>query len=134
MKPVYRDYAREYYRGVGVALPDRVAGKFVQIRNDAAEEFLVFSPKEVSRYHADIVERFCAERGIPGVYNNVHKRFDIHDPEWIVVGGGKFERDRKKKQLRLYDDSMAYGKFNGHELKEKILSFSAFSGYNVRIE
>ena len=63
-----------------------------------------------------------------------HKCFDIHDPEWAVVGGGKFERDRKKKQLRLYDDSMAYGKFNGHGLKEKILSFSAFSGYNVQIE
>ena len=78
--------------------------------------------------------RFCAERGISGVYNNIHKRFDIHEPEWTVVGGGKFAIDRRKKQLRLYDDSMAYGKFNGKGLKEKILSISALAGYNVQIE
>jgi hypothetical protein len=39
-----------------------------------------------------------------------------------------------KKQLRLYDDPVAYGKFNAEELKEKILSLSAFSGYNARVE
>ena len=134
MKFIYRDYSRIYYREIGAALPDKIAGKFVQILNDSAEEHLVFSPKEGSPYHADIVGRFCTERRIPGVYNNAHKHFDIHDPEWTVVGGGKFERDRIKKQLRLYDDSMAYGKFNGQGLKKKILSISAFSGYNVQIE
>jgi hypothetical protein len=133
MKLIYRDYSRKYYRGIGAALPDKIAGKFVQMQNDSAE-FLVISPKEFARYHADIVGRFCDERGIPGVYNNALKRFDIHDPEWVVTGGGKFERDRIKKQLRLYDDSMAYGKFNGQGLKKKILSISAFSGYNVQIE
>ena len=133
MKLIYRDYSRIYYREIGVALPDKNEGKFVQIQYDSTQ-YLVFSPKEVSRYHADIVGRFCTERRIPGVYNNAHKRFDIHDPEWTVVGGGKFAIDRMKKQLRLYDDSMAYGKFNGQGLKEKILSISAFSGYNVQIE
>ena len=133
MKVIYREYFR-ICREIGAAVPDKIAGKFVQIRNDSAEEYLVFSPKELSRYHADIVGRFCDERGIPGVYHNALKCFDIHDPEWVVIGGGKFERDRIKKQLRLYDDSMAYGKFNGHGLKEKILSLSAFSEYNVRIE
>src|SRR4030042_2514964 len=118
MKLIYRDYTRLYYKGIGVALPDKNEGKFVQIVNDSAEEHLVFSPKEVSRYHADIVGRFCAERGIPGVHNNIHKRFDIHDPEWAVVGGGKFAIDRRKKQLRLYDNSMAYERFNGKGLKE----------------
>ena len=133
MELIYRDYSRIYYREIGVALSDKIAGKFVQMQNDSAEN-LVFSPKEVSRYHADIVGRFCDERGISGVYNNALKRFDIHDHEWAVTGGGKFERDRIKKQLRLYDDSMAYGKFNGQGLKEKILSVSAFSGYKVRLE
>jgi len=134
LKLIYRNYSRKYYRGIGESLPDKNEGKFVQVVNDSSEEYLVFSPKEDCRYHADIVEQFCAERGIPGVHNNIHKRFDIHDPEWAVVGGGKFAIDRGKKQLRLYDDSMAYGKFNGKGLKEKILSFSAFSGYNVRVE
>jgi len=134
MKLIYLDYSLTYYREIGVALPDTNKGKFVQILNHSAEEHLVFSPKEVSRYHADIVGRFCAERGIPGVYNGADKRFDIHDTEWIVVGGGKFTIDRLNKQLRLYDDSMAYGKFNGQGLKEQILTLSVFSGYNVQIE
>jgi len=89
MKLIYRDYSPIYYREIGAALPGKNEGKFVQIVHDSAD-YLVFSPKEVSRYHADIVVRFCTERGIPGVYNNTHKRFDIHDPEWAVVGGGKF--------------------------------------------
>jgi hypothetical protein len=133
MELIYRDYSRIYYREIGVALPDKIAGKFVQMQNDSAE-YIVFFPRKVSRYHADIVKRFCDERGISGVYNNALKRFDIHDPEWTVVGGGKFAIDRMKKQLRLYDDSMAYGKFNGQGLKEKIRSLSVFSGYNVLIE
>jgi hypothetical protein len=134
MKLIYRDYFRLYYREIRAALPDKIAGKFVQIVNDSAEEYLVFSSKEVSRYHADIVGRFCSEHGIPGVYNNTCKRFDILDPEWAVVGGGKFAIDRSRKQLRLYDDSMAYGKFNRKGLKEKIPFLSALSGYNVRVE
>jgi hypothetical protein len=133
MKLIYRDYSRIYYEKIGLTLPGKTAGKFIQLQHNSAE-YLVFSPKEVSLYHADIVGRFCAERGIPGVYNNTHKRFDIHDPEWAVIGGGKFAIDRLKKQLRLYDDSMAYGKFNRKGMKEKILSVSTFSGYNVQIE
>jgi hypothetical protein len=133
MKFICRDYSRIYYREIGAALPDKIAGKFVQLVNDSAE-YLVFSPKEASRYHADIVARFCAEHGIPGVYDNTHKRFDIHAPAWTVIGGGKFETDKRKKQLRLYDDSLAYGKFDREGLKEKILSLSAFSRYTVRVE
>jgi hypothetical protein len=134
MKVIYRDYSRIYYREIGAALPDTMAGKFVQIVNSSGDEYLVFSPKEVSRFHADIVARFCAEHGIPGVYDNTHKRFDIHAPAWTVIGGGKFETDKRKKQLRLYDDSLAYGKFDREGLKEKILSLAAFSRYTVRFE
>jgi hypothetical protein len=134
VKHIYHDYSRQYYREAGMALPEKTAGKFVQIRKGSAEEHLVFSPKEYSRYHADIVSRFCAERGIAGTYNNIHKRFDIDEPGWSVTGGGKFEIDRRNKHLRLYDDSMAYGKFNAKMLKEDILSLPAFSGYTVLVE
>ena len=55
MKLSYQDYSRIYYREIGASLPDKNEGKFVQIANGPAGEYLVFSPKEVSRYHADIV-------------------------------------------------------------------------------
>ena len=114
-------------------MPDRYAGKFVQIRKGSTQYF-VFSPGEFIRYHTNIIVRFCTEREIPGIYNSAKKRFDTLDPAWVVAGGGKFEIDRKKKLLRLYDDSMAYGKFDRKGLKEKILSIAEFSKYKVQIE
>jgi hypothetical protein len=134
MRIIYRDFSETYYRDIaGADPPDRVEGKFVQIRKGASE-YLIFSPREFTKYHADVVERFSKDRGIAGVYDSAHKRFDILDPEWTVIGGGKFEMDRKKKRIRLYDDSMAYGKFDRKGLMEKILSLAVFSGYKGKIE
>jgi hypothetical protein len=124
------DYARTHYTK---ALPDKFSGKFVQMRKGTSE-YLIFSPRESDRYHADIIERFCAEHKIAGIYNHANKHFSIHDPSWSVVGGGKFEIDRERKYLRLYDNSMAYGKFAPRGLKWKILALDIFSGYEVRVE
>jgi hypothetical protein len=134
MKIVYIDYSKKYYRKfAGTDVPDQFIGKFVQVRN-LLTEYLIFSPKEFTPYHADIVERFCTEQKIPGIYKKTDKRYEILDPEWIVACGGKFAIDRQKKNIRLYDDSMAYGKFDKSGLKKKILSLEDFSGYKVRID
>ncbi len=134
MKIVSINYAETYYPDTArTDVPDRYAGKFVQIRKGSTE-YLVFSPKELTRFHADIIDRFCVDHKIPGVYNSQNKSFEIHDPAWVVAGGGKFEIDRKKKFLRLYDDSMAYGKFDRRGLKEKILSIAEFLNYTVHID
>ena len=131
---VFIDYSAQYYLTVAeTAVPDKRAGKFVQIRNDATE-YLVFSPKEFTLYHADLVERFCSDKGLKGSYNKEGKRFDIHDLVWVIVGGGRFEIDSEKRYLCLYDNSMAYGRFDPMGLKEKILSIDALSGHDVKIE
>jgi hypothetical protein len=134
MRTILIDYAEADYRDLaGADLPERYAGKFVQIRKGATE-YLVFSSKAFTRFHADIVERFCTELGIPGVYNSQNKFYEILDPAWVVSGGGKFENDKKKKFLHLYDDSMAYGRFDKNGLRKKILSLAGFSSYTVRID
>jgi len=134
MSTVLIDYAEADYRDLDrTDLPDRYEGKFVQIRKGGTE-YLVFSSKAFTRFHADIVERFCTELGIPGVYNSQNKFFEILDPAWIVSGGGKFKNDRKNKILHLYDDSMAYGRFKKNGLKEKILSLAGFANYTVQID
>ncbi len=94
-------------------------------------EYLVLSPEELTKYHANIVERFCLDNGIEGSYDAEHKRYNIYDQEWVVVGGGKFEINTSNKTVRLYDDSMAYGKFDSRGLPEKVRSFPAFSEYAV---
>ncbi len=134
MKTVFIDYSELYYSGgKNAPLPEKRSGKFVQLRK-ADVEYLVFSPSGLTAYHADIVERFCRDRNIGGVYNPGKKRFDIHDPDWTVAGGGKFEVDGLGKRLRLFDNSMAYGRFKSRGLRERILQTGAFKDFKVAIE
>ena len=130
---IYLDYAQIYYKERRKRMPNHYTGKFVQMRNNS-REYLVFSPKEFTRYHADIIERFCLDREIPGVHDKKNKRFDIIDFAWSVIGGGKFETNKKKKYLKLYGDSMAYGRYDRRGMKEKILSIEEFAGYDVHVE
>jgi len=128
------DYSEAYYRVVAkTAVPAFRNGKFIQVRHGDTE-YLVLSPREYSPYHADILERFCRERSISGAYAEGKKRFDIHDAEWVIKGGGKFEIDETKRQIRFYDDSMAYGRFEAGRLREKVSHSDTFRGYEVRIE
>ena len=125
------DYTQPYYTAIAKTdVPPMVIGKLVQIRNETTE-YLVLSPKEFTKYHANIVERFCIDKGLEGSYDADRKRYDIHDRTWVIVGGGKFELDTIKKTIRFFDDSMAYGKFDARGLPEKVSSLPAFSGYAV---
>ena len=134
MPLVFIDYTPLFFMAVAkVPVPPVVGGKFVHIRNEKTE-YLVFSPKEFTKYHAGIVERFCLDKGIEGSYDPKRKRFDIFDRAWIVSGGGKFELDRGTMTVRLYDDSMAYGKFDRAGMAEKILSLPEFAGFTVLID
>jgi len=134
MKFTIIDYSDVYYTQTAkTQRPEKIQGKFVQMRHKGME-YILFSPKEFSKYHADIVKTYCQEKGIAGIYNGQAKRFDIDDPAWVILGGGKFEMDREEKVIRLYDNSMAYGRFEERGLKEKILSVKRMSGYRVEIE
>jgi hypothetical protein len=134
LKTVFIDYSELYYSGgKNASLPDKRSGKFVQLRKGEVE-YLVFSPSGLTAYHADIVERFCRDRGLEGVYNAGKKRFDVHDPALIVAGGGKFEIDVPGKRLRLYDNSMAYGRFDSGGLRERLLRTKGLKEYEVVIE
>ena len=133
MPTVLIDYIPFYYTSiVQTAIPPVVSGKFVQIRNGNTL-YLIFSPKEFTKYHANIVERFCMDKGIEGSYDTKREKFAILDQAWVIVGGGKFERDGNKKAIKLFDNSMAYGKFKDEGLKEVLASLPEFSGYTITI-
>ncbi len=134
MALVFIDYTYLYYTIIAKTdAPPVISGKFVQIRN-LSTEYLVFSPKEFTKYHANIVERFCLDKGIEGSHDSEGKRYVISDRAWIVAGGGKYEIDRNKKTIKLYDNSMAYGKFDIQGLREKILSLPELSVFTVVID
>jgi hypothetical protein len=128
------DYTPFYYTSLaGTPVPPVVAGKFVQIRNGNAL-YLILSPKEFTKYHANIVERFCMDKGIEGNYDSKREKYTITDQAWEVIGGGKFERDTNEKAIKLYDNSMAYGKFDATGLKEMLGTLPDFSGYAITVE
>ncbi|OGW35566.1 MAG: hypothetical protein A2X58_00655 [Nitrospirae bacterium GWC2_56_14] len=134
MPTVLIDYTPFYYTFLAGALePTVVAGKFVQIKNGNTL-YLVLSPKEFTKYHANIVERFCMDKGIEGRYDVKREKFTIMDRSWQIVGGGKFERDINKKVIKLYDNSMAYGKFEATGLNEMLGVLPEFSGYTISID
>ena len=131
---VFIDYAPLYYRKMlGTEVPSVIRGKFVQIRSESTE-YLVFSPKEFTKYHANIVEQFCLDNGLEGNYDTGGKHYDITDRAWSIAGGGKYEINTGEKTIRLFDDSLAYGKFNKQNMADKILSFAEFTGFTVMIE
>jgi len=134
MTKVFIDYTKLYYTAIAkTSVPPATSGKFVRIRNESTD-YLVFSPKDFTKYHANIVERFCLDNGVEGSYDHDCKRYDIYDQAWIVTGGGKYELDKKRKVIKLYDESMAYGKFELFGLREAILAEPEFSGFKVQIE
>lgn len=134
MKTVVINYnAADSRRGSPEAVPSHITGKFLQLTHDDTE-YLIFSPKEITPYHADILERFCCERDIKGTYDTGRKCYTADALSLTVVGGGKFEIDTAVKSIRIYDNSMAYGKFNPYGLKEKILGLKELAGYSVTIE
>lgn len=128
------NYAEEYFKKAqGGTIPVRWGGKFVLVNSDK-DEFLILSPKELTPYHADIVQRFSEEKGLAGTFHKPQKRFDIEEPGWAVNGGGKFEIDVAIKTLRFYDNSMAYGRFEAKALMENVESVKELSGYRIKIE
>jgi len=134
MPITFLDYTPFYFTSIaGTPTPSAVTGKFVQVRNGNTL-YLVLSPKELTKYHANIVERFCMDNGIEGSYDSRREKFTIADRAWQVGGGGKFERDMNKKAIKLYDNSMAYGKFDATGLEEALAALPEFVGYSVLVE
>lgn len=134
MKPVVIDYSPFYYSTiVKKAVPAKRAGKFIQIR-DGEKEYVVFSPKDLSQYHANIAERFFEDQGVPGTYNQKGDHFAVSSTEWEIIGGGVWTINDKEKSLRLSGSSLAYGKYDRRGLQERLASAPELTGYSIVIE
>lgn len=125
------DYSEMYYQVICKAsVPSRRGGKFVQLENDETE-YVVLSPKGLSVFHANIVERFCALHEIQGHYNTQFNLFTIDDSDIDIVGGGFWEIDDMKRLLYMFGTSQAYGAFRVTNLKEKVLGVSDMVTFEI---
>ncbi|MBF0563738.1 MAG: hypothetical protein HQK89_00690 [Nitrospirae bacterium] len=123
------DYSDYFYRMVrrGV-IPTGRGGKFVQLNYDDTE-FVVMSPMEFSRYHANIVERFCMGRQLSGYYNDKRDKYYTIDTSLEIMGGGMWKVDDELSTLHLCGTSRAYGDYDDTGLREKVSS--VLTGYSV---
>lgn len=129
------DYSPQYFVGLmGQALPERRAGKFVQLLEDDADEYLVMSPRQLSTYHANIVERFFLKLDVSGEWNVKRDSFRLFDDHWSILGGGHFQIDDAARTLRLFSKSLAYGRFDPDGLAEGLATVEALNGYVIHIE
>jgi len=123
------DYSRIAFRSV---LPLCRKGKFIQM-TDGETEYVVLAPYELATHHAVVLERFCKQHEVRGMWIRKPSVFRILGGEWEIIGGGHFVIDDEERFLRLYGESTSYGSFDRDGLQGKMATVPAFRGYSIRI-
>jgi hypothetical protein len=124
------DYSSTFY---GTTLPPVRSGKFLQIV-DAGEEIetVLLSPYDLSKYHAQILERYCFLNGIAGRFLKNPDLYQVTGAAIEVVGGGHWKLDGGL--LRLMGESTMYGKYRPDGLAEKIRAIPEYRALDVAVE
>ena len=107
--------------------------KFMLIINDGTAYFVVGDLSEYP-YHANLVDRFCNDRGIPAVWKRKPDVVEILNKETQLKGGGLIDIDEIKKVVKIYGYSTAYGPMNIEYLKGFVVNHPFFSEYSVRFK
>ena len=112
--------------------PGTCEGKFLQLVLQG-QEYLVFSPVSLHRYHNQILARFLHDRGIAHRWAT-QERLEYDTSKAQVRGGGRFRVSRREENLELWDDSHVFGRFDDDGLKEGIANAGhPWSDYRVTI-
>ena len=121
------------YCGSGTGTdPGTCEGKFLQLVLQG-QEYLVFSPASMHRYHNQILARFLHDLGVAHHWAT-EERLEYDTSKAQVRGGGRFRLSRHERTLELWDDSHVYGRFDDHGLAEGIANAGRpWSDYRVTI-
>lgn len=127
------DYSRAFYEDIEkVPVPGIREGKFVQIRH-GDDEFVVFSPKGLCKYHSHIVGHFAKSEGLTVSTSRDRDAVEFDDPAWRILGGGKMLIDDNDKRIALGGSSQVYGSFERPGLGEKLGDIDEFVKYEVNL-
>ena len=127
------DYSEVYFALLNDApVPTRRGGKFVVMTN-GDRRYAVFSPRELSAYHANVVERFLWQQGIKGRYNEKGDLFRFVSGDWEVEGGGHWELDEAEGILQISGYSKSYGGVDLDGLASQLRQTDAFRAIRVVI-
>ena len=115
-------------------VPAARQGKFLHLVEDGGNELLVLSPYELSRFHAQILERYCTLNGIEGRFVRKPDFYEATGPDVEVVGGGHWKLDEAEYRLELFGESKIYGRFGAAGLEDKVRTLPEYAKYKVVIE
>ena len=125
------DYSATFFPG---ELPASRQGKFLQLVRDGETELLVLSPYGQSKFHAQILERYCMLNGIEGRFVRKPELFATAGTDVEVVGGGHWSLDEPDARLLLFGESKVYGRFDAEGLPEKVRGLPEYARYRVVVE
>jgi hypothetical protein len=107
------------YAEVGIGLPATVSeGKFVQLVMEH-REYLLFAPAARHRFHNQILAEFLDARGVPTIWVS-ESELVFCQPGLRVLGGGRYRADPAGRELRLWDESSAYGRYDDEGLAKRL--------------
>ncbi len=107
-------------------------GKFVQIRHDN-DEYIVFAPKALCKYHAHIIEEFASDPGFDLTTRRTNQGSFFHDLKWRILGGGKMQIDVENRTLLLSGDSKVYGAFDRSVIVSRLSEVPQFRDYKIEL-
>ena len=113
-------------------VPPRREGKFIVVANEG-DRCAAFSPRELSVYHANIVERLLLPHGVRGRYNMKGDVYDYDAPQWSVEGGGLWRLDQRRGRLEIFGRSASYGGVDLEELAAELCRAGAFDGVEITV-
>lgn len=111
-------------------VPPVRAGKFIVMADDG-DRCAAFSPRELSFYHANVVERVLMSHGIRGQYNMKGDVYYYDAPGWTVEGGGLWRLDQQRGVLEIFGQSASYGPVDLEALAAELREVGAFGGVEV---
>ena len=108
-------------------------GKFVQIRHGDEVEHIVFAPKELCVFHAEIISLFCSIQAPAWAFSLSPKNDDgtLHEENATIIGGGFFELLEDRRRLNLEGQSQAYGDYESFGLGDRLKDLPRFSGFKI---
>lgn len=112
-------------------MPPVRQGKFLQLVEGGKIETLVLSPYGLSKFHAQILERYCLLNDLDGRFLRKPEYYAALGADIEVFGGGHWKIDDLALRLELYGESTAYGRFDPDGLAEKIGGLPTYRSYRI---
>ncbi len=113
------------------SVPAARGGKFLQLVEDGEIELLILSPYELSKYHAQILERYCMLNDIEGRFVKKPDYFQVTAADIEIIGGGHWKIDESLRRLVLTGESTMYRRFNPEGLAEKVRALPRYGSYLI---